>query len=164
MYKIFLFSLILLLSACGYKPTLSITKQTLKGNVYIDTPINKDNIKNSILIRESLITMFSGKFKMNVVNDKKKADLIVIGQLVSISHSALESNLGYAKLYRQSVSITINYSGKNIKSKSISASDYYDYYVDDDSVLSEDKKDNATKMAIQNALLSIPSQIALSIM
>ena len=162
MKKYFLLVFVLFFVACGYKPTVNITKETLKGNVYIDTPINKDNIRNSILIRESLIEMFSGKFNMNVVNDKSKANLFVVGKLVSVSHSALESSLGYAKLYRESVNVSLSYKGNNVPSKTITASDYYDYFVDDDSVLTQEKKDDAIEQAINNALLLIPSQIAIS--
>lgn len=164
MRKYFLLYIFFFFIGCGYKPTVNITNEILKGNVYIDVPIDIHNIENSILIRESLIDMFSNKFNMIVVNEKSKADLYATGKIFLITHEALESDLGYVKLFRETVTIQVEFSDKKSLKKSYKATDYYDYSIDDESILSERRKNDAIKEAIKNALSSIPPQIALSLL
>ena len=162
MKNLILFLSLFVLIGCGYRPTIDITKETLKGDVYIEVPIDIHNIRNSILVREALIDIFNNKFNMQIVKQKHQADLFVSGKLASVSETQLESADGYSKSYRESVSLSISYQLKNGAKKSFVVSDFYDFVVDDDSVVSQSKKDEAIKIALQNALLSVPSKIAIS--
>jgi len=161
--KNIILSLILLVFiGCGYRPTIDVTKETLKGNVYIEVPVDIHNIRNSILLKEALIDIFNNKFNMKIVKQKHQSDLFVSGTLASVSETQLESVDGYSKSYRESVSLSISYKMKNSAKKTFTVSDFYDFVVDKDSVVSQSKKDEAIKIALQNALLGVPSKIAIS--
>jgi hypothetical protein len=67
---------------------------------------------------------------------------------------------GYAKVYRQTVKIKIDYHKLNGKIKSFTLSNYYDYTVDSDSSITQTKKDEAIKIATTKALSDIFSKIA----
>lgn len=164
MKNFILFVTILLFVGCGYKPTVTQTKEALQGNVFIEVPIDIHNITNSILIREALIDIFTNKFNMKVVKEKSMAQINVSGRLNSVSETQIESVAGYSKTYRESVSVQVSYSMNGKATKTFSVSDFYDFVVDEDSVVSQSKKDEAINIAIRNALLLIPSKIAVTSM
>lgn len=162
MKQVVLFLFLMFFVACGYRPTINVANETLKGNVYIDIPIDIQNIKNSIVIHEAFIDIFSNKFNMNIVNQKHKADLFVTGKLLSVTETQLESVDGYSSSYRETIRLKLSYYGKNTSKKSFEVSDFYDFNVDDDSIVSQNKKDEAIEIAIRNALLLIPSKVVIS--
>ena len=116
------------------------------------------------MIKEALVDIFVNKFNMRSVYQKDRAELFVSGKLLSVVETQLESENGYSKSYRESVSVQVKYSTKTIKEKTIVVNNYYDFIIDENSVASQRKKDEAIKMAIKNALLDIPSKIAISTM
>ena len=162
MKKYFLLFFVLFFVACGYKPTVDVVKDNLKGNIYIDVPIDIHNIKNSILLRESLIDIFANKFAGNIVNNKNMADLFVSAKILNIKETQLESDIGYSKSYRESVTLQVKYNQKNKRIEKIVLENYHDFVVADDSIINQQKKDKAIKIAIDNALLDLPSKIAIN--
>jgi hypothetical protein len=160
--KYFFLLFVLFFSACGYKPTVDVVKDSVKGNIYIDVPIDILNIKNSILLRESLIDTFANKFAVNIVNNKNMADLFVSAKILNIKETQLESDVGYSKSYREAVTLQVKYYQKNKAIKKIRLENYQDFVVDEDSIINQQKKDEAIKIAIENALLDLPSKIAIN--
>ena len=147
---------------CGYKPTNRVVEQSLSGKIFVDTKIDIHNIRNSILVRDALIGIITKKLNSSVVSEKSSADATLYGELLGISEGILESgNDGYAKMYRQHISLYIVFVDKQGKSKNFTVSNYYDYVVDADSVATQTNKEEAIRIAIQKALSTIFSKIAI---
>ena len=146
---------------CGYKPTVSYAKNSLSGKVYIDVDIDIKNIKNTIFIKDALIKMVTSKFNLEVTTNKAEASSFIYGKLVSVTQTQLQSDIqGYSKVYRETVKVTITYNKRGEPKVTLSESNYADFTISDDSVISEAKKDEAIKVAITKALSNIFSNIA----
>jgi hypothetical protein len=152
---------VLFFAACGYKPTVEYAKQSLDGKVYVSVNIDIHNIKNSILIKDALLEMVTNKFDLQITTNKALASSFIHGYLASVSETQIESDVqGYSKVYRENVRVTVTYNKKGGKKVTLTESSYSDFTVDDDSVVSQSKKDEAIKTAITKALSNIFSKIA----
>ena len=150
-------------SGCGYKPTSYYSKNEIKGKVYIQSKIDIKNSENSVLIRDVLNELIITRFDAMIVNKKENSDMIVSAILNSVKHKGLETSQdGYTTLYRATVSISIKYrkNETNSKQKVITVSNYYDYSVDYNSVLNNEKKLEAVRLASSKALNDIFTKIA----
>ena len=153
-------------SGCGYKPTSYYAKNEIKGKVYIQSSIDIDNSENSILIRDVVNELVISKFDTTIVNKKDISDMVITASLNSVTHTGLEtSEDGYTTLYRATVSISISYKENrtNGKNKTVTVTNYYDYAVDSDSVVSSEKKLEAVRLASSKALTDIFSKIAIQV-
>ena len=162
LYTIY-FSIFILFIGCGYKPTTHYASNEIVGKVFVDSKINIKSSENSIIIKDAMNNMVINRFNGTLVNKASEADTIVIVTLSSASNSAISTdNEGYVKAYRMTVSINIQYkkTASTEGYKSISVSNYYDYSVDADSVVTDRKKEEAKKLASINALSDIFSKIA----
>ena len=164
--SIFLISIypLIFFSGCGYKPTSYYVKNEIKGKVYIESKIDIKNSDNSILIRDIISELVISKFDASIVAQKDRADVIITAILNSVTHKGLETSQdGYTVLYRATVSINISYKENKINSKvkTITVSNYYDYAVDNDSIVSNEKKLEAVRIASSKALTDIFSKIAI---
>ena len=165
--KSFLYSffIIILLIGCGYRPASSYAKTAIEGDVYVDLKIDIDNSQNSVLVKDAMNEMILNQFNATLSHNKKDADTYVTVSLSSISHTSLsKDDDGYTKSYRTSVSIKMSYNKIGEEIKSVSVSDYYDYSVDTDSVITDQKKKVAIKIAATKALSNIFSKIAVKSM
>lgn len=164
MKKSFLYLVLLVFFVgCGYKPATHYAKKEISGLVYTNIIVNIDSTSNSVLLKDTMNEIILTQLDAELTDDRKKADTIVNLELTGVSHSALTSdNEGYARTYRASVSINVNYTKKDAKRKSFSVSDYYDYSVESDASVSEQTKDNAVKEAVKKALQELLSKLAVS--
>ena len=155
--------IIFIFTACGYKPTASYTSKALVSQVFIEVPIDINNARNSVLIKDALIELVVNKFRLQTTTKKNKANSFIKAKLLSVSQKELQSDLkGYAKVYRETVSVEVKYNLKNQKSKTITVSNYFDFIVNSDSTITQSKKDEAIKIAINKALSEVFSKIAIS--
>lgn len=150
--------IIVFLVGCGYKPTKYYTKNEIKGDIYIESKIDINNIENSTLIKDLIVELLLKEFDVTVVSNKKSSDMVVGVSLVNVTHTPMKTSAtdGYTSLYRTSVTVKFSY-----KNRTILVSDYYDYSVDDDSVVTDKKKLEAVEFAVSNALQNIFSKIAI---
>ena len=157
-----IFLILFLASGCGYKSTANIAKNTIDGKIYVDVKIDIQNLNNSILIKDALINMLSSKLDVQIVTEKALANTTVYGEIKSISETALESDVGgFSKMYRETVSVFISDIGVDKKTRNFTVSNYYDFVVSDDSVVTQSKKEEAIKLAINKALSDVFSKIAI---
>lgn len=155
--------LVFIFNACGYKPTSSYTSKALSSNVFIEVPIDIDNARNSVLIKDALIELIVNKFKLKITTNKLLASSFIKAKLLSVSHKELQSDLsGYAKVYRETVTIQVIYNKKNQTSNVMTVSNYFDFIVNSDSTITQNKKDEAIKIAINKALSEVFSKIAVN--
>jgi len=151
-----------LFAGCGYKPTTSIVKNSISGKVFIETKIDIQNLNNTVLMHDALIHMLNSKLDIELVEQKKDATSFVYGELKSISESILETDAqGFAKVYRESVTILVSFTTQDKKTKTFTVSNYYDFVVSSDSVVSASKKEEAIRLAIDKALSDVFSRIAI---
>ena len=162
---LYLFLTVFLFIGCGYKPSSTYAKTAIEGNVYVDLKIDIDNSQNSVLVKDAMNEMVLNEFNASLTNNKKDADTFVLVELSSVSHSSISTgDDGYAKSYRTTVSIKMSYNKLNEEIKTVSVSDYYDYTVDSDSIVTDQKKKVAVKIASTKALSNIFSKIAIQSM
>lgn len=152
----------LFITACGYKPSSHYAKGAIVSDVYVDVEIGVENSTNTVIIKDIINEMIIGQFGATLTNQKANANTLVKAKFGSISHIALETdNEGYTKTYRTNVTINFEYHNKvSGKKDKLSVSNYYDYGVEKESVLSNQKKEEAIKFASQKALEDLFSKIA----
>lgn len=156
---------ILLLIGCGYKPSSYYAKNAITGNVYVELKVDINNAQNSVYVKDAMNEMILNQFEASLTEDKSIADTLVTVLLSSVSHSALSTDSdGYTNSYRTTVNISIIYEKRDEKIKSLSVSDYYDYTVETDSGITDQKKNTAVKIASTKALSNIFSKIAIKTM
>ena len=162
---VYLFLIVGLFAGCGYKPSSYYAKAEIEGEVYVELEIDIDNTQNSIYVKDAMNEMILNQFNATLTENKEHADTHVLVELGGVSHSSVSSdNDGYAQSYRTTVSIKIKYTKKGKESKTLSVSDYYDYTVDNDSVITDQKKKIAIKIASTKALSNLFSKIAVTSM
>ena len=156
-----LFVTVFLFTGCGYKPSSTYAKSAIEGNVYVDLIVDIDNAQNSVYVKDAMNEMILNQFDALLTSNKDDADTYVSVALSSVSHKSISSDSdGYVQSYRTTVNIKMTYNKLNEKIKSLSVSDYYDYTVDSDSVITDQKKKIAVKIASTKALSTLFSKIA----
>ena len=164
--KVRIFSLLfslLFIVGCGYKPTISYANNAISGKTYVNVKIDIKNAKNTVLIKDALVELLISKFDVKITNNKDEAESFVKGVLKSVKEVQLQSDTqGFAKIYRETVSVKIDYHKRGSKIVSFTLSNYYDFTVDTDSSITQTKKDEAIKIAISKALTDIFSKIAIN--
>ena len=159
---VYLFLITLLFLGCGYKPSSHYAKTAIEGKVYVNLTIDIENTQNSIFVKDAMNEMILNQFNASLTHDRKEADTYVLVALSSVSHTSISTDDdGYAKSYRTTVNINVSYNKVNEPVKTVSVSDYYDYTVDSDSVITDQKKKVAVKIASTKALSNIFSKIAI---
>lgn len=157
-------SILLFINGCGYKPASHYSKNAFGNTTYVQMDIDVKSSSQSVLIKDVMNELIISKFNTKLVDSKAKADTVIYLKLNSVSQSAMQTDTeGYVKRYRTTVNISMKYNNKKDKQvKDLTLSDYYDYTVDDDSTITDQKKDESIRIAIQNALSDLFSKIAVS--
>ncbi len=160
------FFIIVMITACGYKPMAHYTRDVLGKNIHVEVSIDRKDPKNSVLIKdavnESVITKLGAR-----LSSKAKADTELFVKIGSTSFSAILYNQkGYVTAYKATVSLSIKYITKDGRSESFSTTGEYDFPIaeNDDgttnSVISDSNRFNAIKFASLDALNEFVSKIA----
>lgn len=148
-------------TGCGYKPTATYASKAISGKTYVNVNIDIDNAANSVLLKDAIIELLIGKFGVQITTNKNDATSFIEAKLKSVSQTLIQTDTqGFAKVYRENVTVEITYYQKNKQHKTFTLSNYYDFTVDNDSSVTQTKKDEAVKIAISKALVNIFSKIA----
>lgn len=161
--KYFLSSLLLclVLVGCSYKPSSYYAKSAIVGKVYVDLKVDIENAQNSVSVKDATNEMILNQFDAILTDKKEEADSLVSVYLSKVSHGSLSTgDDGYTKSYRTTVTIVMTYQKVGENRKRLTVSDYYDYTVNNDSVITNQKKKIAVKIASEKALSSLFSKIA----
>lgn len=154
---------IFIFTGCGYKPTAYYAKSAISGDVYVNIDMNVDNSSNSVIVKDAINEMILNKFEANITNYRQNADTYVGVKLLDVSYKAISSdNDGYVNTYRTTVTIEMTYKKRDKEQIKLSVSNYYDYSVDTDSVVTEQNKQESIRLAASKALSDIFSKIAVS--
>lgn len=157
----FLLFFILIAAGCGYKPSAYYAKNAIQGKTFVDVILNIEDSSSSAYIKDEVNKMVLNRFNSTLTNLKEQADSVILINLKSISHAALETNdTGYVKTYRTTVNATVSYKNNQNDFKTLNITDYYDYSVEQNSVLTTAKKNEAVKIASMKAISNLFSKIA----
>lgn len=154
------FLVLVLFTACGYKPSSVYTKKEIYGKVYVDLNVNIEDPKNAVLIKDSMIELLVHRLGSKIVNKKELADTVINLKLNSVSLSTLQyDSSGYIKLYKAKASINVDYKNASSSNK-FNVSGIYDFSIEDGGTISDSKRFEAIKAASNKALDEVISKIA----
>ena len=157
------FIIFFLFIGCGYKPSSYYANDAIEGLVYVDLKVDIDNTQNSVYVKDLMNELILNQFDVSLVDDKLKADTYILVALSSVSHSSISTDSdGYVESYRATVGIKITYQKRDEEAKIINVSDYYDYTVDTDATVTDQKEKSAIKSAATKAFNSVFSRIAVN--
>ena len=160
----FIFYSLFTFSGCSYKPSSYYAKKSISGNVFVDLDVDIDNTENSVLIKDAMNEMLLSQLQSTLVTQKSKADVLIFIKLNNVSHSVLQTdNEGYTLSYRTNVTVSIEYKKNKLNSKltTLQLSNYSDYEVDEDSIITEQRKQKAIKLASAKVFSNLVSKIAI---
>jgi hypothetical protein len=151
---------LLFLNGCGYKPASTYAKEAISGNVFVTLKIDLENPENSVMIKDAVDEIIIRQFGGHLVYNKENADSTVNIDIKNVSFDEIQfDTTGYVKTYRATVDIGVKYDGPKQKGD-VSVSDFYDFSVDSESIISDERKTQAVKMAANKALTNLFSKIA----
>ena len=153
--------LALSLNSCGYKPSTTYTKPLLGDKISTKVDIDIKNPTSSIFLKDSIneavLSVFDSKLDKLDSNTSSK----IILHVGSTSLSVLDyDKYGYPSLYRANASIKAEIRDLNGSVYSVSGSGNYDFSVEEDSIVTDELKQNAYKQAFLKALNQIEFKIA----
>lgn len=154
-----LFTVLLILSGCGYRPSSHYTKHTLGNSIYTEINIPIEDPESSVLIIDAINEAVVSKFKSSLAS-KQKADTHLLIKSAKFATSGLQKDeRGYTVLYRTTSTLSIELTTKSAK-KSFNVSGIYDFAVTADSVVSEEKRLASFKLATIKALDAVTPVLA----
>ena len=156
----FLVLLVLFVASCGYKPTNIYTKKVLGDSIYVDVAISRVDPQNTVLITDAVNQAVITKFKSKLVN-KQKATTKMYISLKTVSFKPIQyDNNGYVIAYKTWVSLNTKYIDKSAKQRVVNSSGDYDFSIEANSVISDNKRFDAIKFAALKAIDELVSKIS----
>lgn len=153
--------LVLLFTACGYKPSSQYAKEQLKGKIFVNLIINLKDPRNAVLIKDAMNELIVHRLDSRIVYDRSLADTIVDVKLNSIDMQELQyDKQGYNKLYKAVVGIFVKYRNKKEENSFIVSGDY-DFSIDNGTTITDTKRFEAINNAANKALEEVISRLAI---
>jgi len=153
---------VLFFNGCGYKPTYIYTKKVLGDDIYVDVDISLKDPQNSVLITDAVNEAVISKFRSNLVRDKKRASAQLYISLKKVKFKPIQYDKnGYVIAYKTYVSLKTRYIDKKNKSKTITTSGNYDFSIEANSIISDNKRFEAIKFAALKAIDELISKISI---
>ena len=153
-------SLLLFITACGYKPTSVYTKKVLGEKIYVKVETSLEDPENTVIIRDAINEAVVYKFNAKVVN-RKNAQAKLHVKLQSVSFVPIEyDNNGYVIAYKTNVRLLTSYHDRKNVKKLLSTVGDYDFNIESNSIISDTKRFNAIKEASQKAIDAFISRIS----
>jgi len=155
-------AIILMFTACGYKPSSHYAKEQLNGKIFVNLIINLEDPRNAVIIKDAMNELIVHRLDSEVVYDRSLADTVMDVELKSVSMTVLQDDDdGYNKVYQALVSIFVKYKNKK-ETKSFNVSGDYDFSIDDGTSITDTKRFEAIKNAASEALEDVISKIAVN--
>ena len=157
--KILLLLATFILVGCGYKPVSKITNDIMGDRVYVNVLISKEEPKNSVWIKDSVLEGIVTRLGKRISYEKNEPTTITVS-IKSLNYQALlfDEN-GYVTSYKAILTLNFDTKLKGGKTLSVTTSGEHDFTVSQkikdtrfaDGVISEGDKYNAIKEASQEA-------------
>ncbi|MCF6245257.1 MAG: LPS assembly lipoprotein LptE [Sulfurovum sp.] len=106
--------LLLILSACGYKPSAHMIKNMFEDTVYVEVNVDKIEPENAPFIKDEMNRMIYTRFKSRVTSKEEAKSKIYIAYTGS-SYVPLSYKDGYVTRYRAYIRVHFNMLNKEGK-------------------------------------------------
>lgn len=157
------FSVILLLTACGYRPSSHYAKEQLQGKIFVNLSIDLEDPRNAVLIKDAMNEIIVHRLDSEIVYKRSLADTVMDIKLKSVSMNVIQDDeLGYNKLYNAVVTIEVKYTTAE-KSETFNVRGDTDFSVSNGTTtIDSTKRFNAIREASSKALEEVISKIAVN--
>ncbi|MBX7491329.1 LPS assembly lipoprotein LptE [Helicobacter turcicus] len=155
-------SLVLSLSACGYKPLAHNTQKTLGNKIYVEVKIDPRDTQNSVTLKDELSKNIFERLHANIVN-KDEATSVIEVQLHSVNFSSLaENRTGFATFYRCEVIVEFKYKNNLSQKKRVfNKKGFYNFSLNESSIITDSVRLEAINNATLQALDGFISQVGI---
>lgn len=157
----FIFPLILVLvfTACGYKPTAHFAKGVLGSKVSVSVDMYSEDPENTVIIKDAILQALMTRFR--VVSSERKFSITHLDvKLNSIGESSVEFDAnGYVVAKRISTSLAVTRYTKGVQ-KSYTVSGQLDFDIEPNSTVSDTDRFKAIKAASLKAIDALIVQLA----
>ena len=158
--KVFILIIVLILmNACGYKPSSKYARSVVGTKINTHVTISAQDPQNTVLIKDAVDSAIVEIFHASLT-DKAHADTRLSFSLNPPSYSAIQYNTdGYIIAYRATIILRISRESKNIK-KQYTAKGTYDFSVVPNAVITDQERFDAIKFSAIKAISSFVAQIS----
>nr|WP_314748160.1 penicillin-binding protein [uncultured Campylobacter sp.] len=156
--KFLLFLTAFILVGCSYKPVSKITNDIMGERVYVNVLISKEEPKNSVWIKDSVLEGIVTRLGKRISDDKNAPTSITVSIKTLSYQPLLFDEYGYVTSYKAILALNFDTRLKN-ETLSVTTSGEHDFTVSQkirdtrfaDGVISESDRYNAVKQASQEA-------------
>ncbi len=160
MRHIFYIVLTLFFVSCGYKPTMTYTKEILGDNIFVEVKTSLKDPENTVLIRDALNEAVIMRFRSRIV-PRKNADSTIQMELKRVTFLPIQYDKnGYVIAYKTYVDLLTHYKDKKGRKAVISSRGDYDFAIESNSVISDTKRFEAIKHASYKAIDEFISKLS----
>ena len=150
---------VLLLSACGYKPSSKYAREVLGRKISTDVVISAQDPENTVVIKDAVDAALVEIFHTSLT-PLKYADTHLTIELDPPSYTPIQYNAdGFVIAYRATITLHILRQTKDIKKK-YNATGTYDFTIAPNAVITDQERFEAIKYSTQKAISSFITQIA----
>ncbi|RDU58686.1 hypothetical protein CQA42_01770 [Helicobacter sp. MIT 99-5507] len=152
----------ILISSCGYYPVSYYSKQSLGKNIYVNTIIALSDPENSIIAKDALLQAIATRLHSNL-SSKENADTIITISMNEINmYSIADDEDGFPRFYRMQVGISFSYIDKNNNARNFSNIGIYDFSVEGQSTVTDEKRFMAINQASLQSIDKFVAKVASS--
>lgn len=157
---VFIFLFGIFFSSCGYYPISYYSKQSLGENIYVQTIIALSEPENSIIAKDALLQAITTRLQSNL-SSKENADIIITMSMNEINlYSIADDEDGFPRFYRMQVRIGFSYIDKNGNARNYNNIGIYDFSVEGQSTVTDEKRFIAINQASLQAIDKFVAQAA----
>ncbi len=156
--KIFII-LLLILSACGYKPSAKYARSVMGEKISTSIYISQTDPENSVIVKDAVDRAIIEIFHASLT-DRKHSDAHLSLRISNPSYSALQyDSNGYIISYRARITLYITRESKDLK-KNYTTTGTYDFSVDPNAVLTDQQRFDAIKFSSIKAISAFVAQVS----
>lgn len=154
------FFIICFFLGCGYKPATVYTSLILGDNIYVNVTPDIKEPRNTLYIKDAFREVVLYRLNAQIANNQKEANTILNVKLDSIDFAPIQyDKQGYTVAYKATVKLNIEYK-TTTKQGLVKSDGTFDFPVDSNSIISENKKNEAIKIASTKAITKFISKMS----
>jgi len=153
LYQFMFLSLVVLLTACGYKPSSQYINEVFLDKVYVEVDVDRVEPENAPYVKDQMNRLVYTRFKKRVVNKNEADNEIYISYAGSRFVSLAHSKDGYVTRYRAIINVKfkmLSANDENVLTKSIKARVESD--IEESSLMSSKLRTEAIRKGLEKAL------------
>jgi len=156
---IILFTIIVILSACGYKPSSKYARDVLGSKISTDVVISSQDPENTVVIKDAVDSALVEIFHTKLTTQNYAQTHLKI-ELRPPSYVPIQYNAdGFVIAYRATIVLNITRESANLKKHYVSRGTY-DFSVVPNAVLTDRERFDAIKFGSAKAISSFIAQIS----